>query len=173
MVQDPADYRRSSYGEAVGGGKRARAGLARVVSIAIDPKRDGGEQAWALGGLAKKYRELLLMACVEIRTTYGAKAGEKKISRKGMSAEAVAKELAAMETRQTDLPLAKALGKRVRYFTEGVAIGSRSFVEEVFLGCRSMFGPKRTTGARKTKGDLAQLETKVWSIRDLRASPPS
>ncbi len=48
MVEDPADYRWSSYGEAVGGGprgngKKAREGLVRAITSDTDTGFDAGE----------------------------------------------------------------------------------------------------------------------------------
>jgi len=166
IVEDPADYRWSSYGEAVGGGKKARAGLVRAVSV--DAGRDGGARAWAQGGLVRKYRELLLLGAVERRTVHGAAAGGTKVVRRGMKAEAVERELAAMEARGRDLPVARVIGHRVRYFTDGAVIGSRGFVDEVFRSCRGRFGPKRTSGARKPRGSLREMSGELWSLRDLR-----
>ncbi len=63
------------------------------------------------------------------------------------------------------LPLAEALRCRVRYFTDGVVLGSKAFVEEVFERTRDRFGEKRKTGARAMKwGEWDGLCT----IRDLR-----
>lgn len=54
---------------------------------------------------------------------------------------------------------------RVRYFTDGVVLGNREFVESVFARHRHLFGPKRRTGARKLRyGDWGGLCT----VRDLR-----
>jgi len=50
------------------------------------------------------------------------------------------------------LPLAAALCCRVRYFTDGVALGSSAFVNRFFEGKREHFGPRRETGARKLRG---------------------
>lgn len=166
LVDDPADYRWSGYGEAAAGGKKARAGLVRAISP--DAARDGGARAWAQGGLGKKYRELLLLAAVERRTVHGAAAGATKVTRRGMKAEAVERELAAMDGRGTDFAVSKVIGRRVRYFTDGAVIGSKGFVDEVFRRCRSRFGPKRTSGARKPRGSLRDLAGELWSLRDLR-----
>ena len=48
MVEDPAEYRWSSYGEAVGGGrkgngKKAREGLVRAITSDTDTGFDAGE----------------------------------------------------------------------------------------------------------------------------------
>ncbi|PAW67179.1 MAG: hypothetical protein B9S38_12700, partial [Verrucomicrobiia bacterium Tous-C4TDCM] len=58
---------------------------------------------------------------------------------------------------------------RVRWFSDGVAIGSKGFVEGVFNGCRSYFGAKRKTGARRVRQDAvgslhALRELKVRSV---------
>ena len=54
---------------------------------------------------------------------------------------------------------------RVRYFTDGAALGTRAFVNEVFAVRREHFGPKRTTGARPMRGvDGGGL----FTMRDLR-----
>lgn len=41
---------------------------------------------------------------------------------------------------------------RVRYFSSGTVLGSRSFVDAFFLDKREYFGPRRTSGARRMKG---------------------
>jgi hypothetical protein len=49
---------------------------------------------------------------------------------------------------------------RVRYLSDGVVLGTRSFVEEVFAKNRNQFGLKRKTGARAMKyGDWGGLCT--------------
>ena len=53
------------------------------------------------------------------------------------------------------LSRAELLRCRVRWFSDGVAIGSKGFVEGVFEGCRSHFGAKRKDGARPVRQDAA------------------
>lgn len=63
------------------------------------------------------------------------------------------------------LSTAEALRCRVRYFTDGAALGSPTFVDSVFKQNRDQFGPKRKTGARKLRwGDWEGL----CAARDLR-----
>ena len=63
------------------------------------------------------------------------------------------------------LPIQDALRCRVRYFTDGVVLGSSEFVEQVFRKYRDEFGRKRETGARSMRnGEWAGLCT----MRDLR-----
>jgi hypothetical protein len=54
---------------------------------------------------------------------------------------------------------------RVRWFSDGVAIGSKGFVEGVFNGCRSYFGAKRKDGARRIREDAAGS---LHALRELR-----
>jgi hypothetical protein len=53
------------------------------------------------------------------------------------------------------LSRAELLRCRVRWFSDGVAIGSKGFVEGVFTKCRGHFGAKRKDGARKLREDAA------------------
>jgi hypothetical protein len=57
---------------------------------------------------------------------------------------------------------------RVRWFSAGAAIGSKGFVERVFQGCRSHFGPKRKSGARRVREDAAGS---LHALRELKVSP--
>jgi hypothetical protein len=52
----------------------------------------------------------------------------------------------------------------VRYFTDGLVLGSRDFVEKAFEEKRSWFGPKRKTGARS----LPVEDKSLFSLRDLK-----
>ena len=54
---------------------------------------------------------------------------------------------------------------RVRYFADGLALGTKTFVNEVFAARREHFGPKRTTGARALRGVEANG---LCALRDLR-----
>ena len=59
---------------------------------------------------------------------------------------------------------------RVRYFSDGLVLGSREFVEKVFASNRELFGVKRKTGARAMKhGNWKGLCT----LRALRLDPVS
>ena len=62
---------------------------------------------------------------------------------------------------------AEMLRHRVRYFVDGMVVGSRGFVDAVFGLTPDWFGGKRTSGARK----LRQAATALRSMRSLRVSP--
>ena len=168
MVNDPADYRWSSYGEAIGGGakgngKKARAGLVRALRAHLGAGADA--ELWA-NGVSQEYRRLLLMSGVEKLESRVTKSGEKETTRtrKGMSREEAAKETELAG----EIPLARMLRCRIRYFTDGAVIGSREFVNEAFVNARERFGGRRKDGARKLKGAAGAAAGVLWSLRDLK-----
>jgi len=181
MVEDPADYRWSSYGEAVGGGprgngKKAREGLVR----AITSDKHTAETGFDAGGwkeASRRYRRLLGMA-LERRSSNSRIAAADQISRKtsarnGMNdADALAAEQegGAAEGHRylPELKLAKMLRCRVRYFTDGAAIGSKGFVNDAFRGARDRFSVKRKDGARAMRGSAKAASGTLWSMRALR-----
>ena len=168
IVKDPAEYRWSSYGEAIGGGakgngKKARAGLVRIFEIPETRfKNPDGE--WS--DVARRYRRLMGMALE--RKAMRAKVDLKAVRLKTMnSAEAL--EAGQNETVLSELGMAKMLRCRVRYFTDGAVIGSKAFVNEAFAASRERFGAKRKDGARKMRGAGSAAAGSLWSFRDLRA----
>ena len=46
------------------------------------------------------------------------------------------------------LPLPQVLRLRVRYFTDGLVLGSKEYVNQIFDSHRELFGKSRKTGAR-------------------------
>jgi hypothetical protein len=64
-------------------------------------------------------------------------------------------EQSAKEQRDGEIPFARMLQHRIRYFTDGAVIGSRIFVDEAFVNSRTRFGPKRNSGARKMRGNAS------------------
>jgi len=166
MVEDPADYRWSSYGEAVGGGKRgngkkAREGLVRAITSDTETGFDAG--AWKEA--SRRYRRLLGLALE--RKSLNAKvatSGKMKISRN--DAEAMGS--GDNQTVLPDLRMAKMLRCRVRYFTDGAVIGGKGFVDDVFAASRDRFSGKRKDGARRMRGNAKAATGVLWSVRDLR-----
>jgi REP element-mobilizing transposase RayT len=140
LVQDPKDYRWCGYGEAVAGNGLARKGLASF-------HRSGD---WADVGRA--YREVLLVS--------SGRAG--RSGKVVLEPEAIRRAL----KEKGELRLGQVLRLRVRYFTDGVVLGSRNYVNEAFAEYRDRFGPRRKSGARRLRGlgALGELTT----LRDLR-----
>ncbi|MCF7733942.1 MAG: transposase [Akkermansiaceae bacterium] len=171
MVEDPALYRWSSYGEAMGGGAvgngaKARAGLVRAIMAHKGYAADA--RHWA-GAVSKEYRMILLAEGMEkLREEVDAEGKlQVKVVRRGMKKEVSAEEMARLERRR-DLQMRQMLRYRVRYFSDGLVIGSRGFVDGVFKACRERFSARRTSGARKLRGAGAPAAGVIWSARDLK-----
>ena len=168
MVSDPADYRWSSYGEAIGGGakgngKTARAGLVRALRAHQGVVADA--DLWA-NGVSQEYRKLLMSGAIGKTSESVAKDGSLTTNtlRKGISKQQAEQE----RVQDGEIPLGKMLRCRIRYFTDGAVIGSRSFVNEAFTKSRERFGAKRKDGARRMKGAAGAASGSIWSLRDLR-----
>lgn len=145
LVDDPKGYRFCGYGEAVAGDRQARAGIAHIADI-LGQKGDWTVQS-------RSYRQYLFMQA-GTHTKKGRKLREEKIEK---VLEAGGK-----------LSRAELMQCRVRYFSDGVVLGSKAFVEDIFQSHRDEFGLKRKTGARKPKyGQWGELCT----MRDLRLDP--
>ena len=167
VVDDPASYRWSSYGEAVGGGpkgdgKKAREGLVR----ACMSHHGAGFEAEKWAAVSRSYRRAMGLA---LGRKSGAAEVDKSRERPGLTtAEALAGGGRDNGTVLPDLGLAAMLWQRVRYFTDGAVIGSRAFVNEAFAGARERFGPRRKDGARALRGAGAAAKGVLWSARDWR-----
>jgi putative transposase len=164
MVARPEDYRWSGYGEACGSGRgaqKAQAGLASIQREGLE--HPGAEAAVSWEETQRRYRRLLYTEGVEVKADEVTGVG----GRRGMPVEEAEAALEEMEASGRAMPLAEALRRRVRYFTDGAVVGSAEFVEEVFgrLKAEGRASLKRTGGARKMRGaDFGGLR----SLRDLR-----
>lgn len=188
MVKDPAEYRWSSYGEAVGGGakgngKKAREGLVR----AIMAHRGTGFEAEKWKEAARVYRKMMGLALerkagraaemVQAAKTKRHEAVVKKSRKKADAVDLEAAKNASAEvgsendvndTVLPELKMAEILGYRIRYFTSGAVVGSKIFVNEVFSQARERFGARRKDGARAMKGEAKAAKGLLWSMRDLK-----
>ncbi|MDI1314946.1 transposase [Prosthecobacter sp.] len=148
-VKDPKDYRWCGYAEAMGGSRRAQRGLCKALSKPVD--------GWRSAGAAEAYRCLLHAEGREIKD-----AQNEKVVQRGVSAESARAVLAE----KGRLSPAELVRLRVRYFTDGVVLGSREFVEGIFEAQRELFGPRRKNGARR----MAESEAAFYTLRQLRVS---
>ena len=144
LVQDQKDYRFCGYAAAVAGDPAAQAGLASF------------SKAGAWKQAAAAYRQRLFVG-----------AGRAGGSGKAMlDREQILRVLA----QGGELSPAQLLRLRIRHLTDGVVLGSKGFVNEVFVLHREKFGPKRRDGARPIRGvPLAGLSV----LRDLRVNAVS
>ncbi len=148
IVDDPADYRFSSFGRAVGGNRAARRGYEAVFC----QKRD-----WK--GLLPSYNLIL----------YGKGEGPKGVPGKDLGridAEKAAKVL----DNGGRLPVWQLLRWRVRYFSDGTALGSKHFLENLGKHWNQESGGSRTQHAyRMRAGEWGELR----SYRNLQIAPVS
>ena len=153
VATDPKDYRWSGYGEACAGGKPARAGLTAVHNSRWTEQPGNGRH------VAKRYRVLLYTAGEEKR-----EAVSERVVRPGIATEAIDR----VTESGGKLTLPQVLRCRVRYFTDGMAVGRKAFVDAVFERNRRFFGPRRKDGARRMRfADWGDLRT----VRALRVAP--
>jgi putative transposase len=140
LVSDPKDYRWCGYAEAVAGDREAQRGIMAF----LEPTK------WKEAGA--EYRQALFV----------------KSGVSGHSAKAVLDREAIKKVVDEGghLALAEVLRLRVRYFSDGVALGSREFVDSIREEFKERFGAKRRTGAR-TIGKGGAIPG-VFAMRDLR-----
>ena len=166
LVKDPKDYRWGGYGEAMGGSKRARRGLCKVVGRPVDSweeeknpdcteKKDGLKSC-------EVYRCWLFGDGYQAGKEGGVRVSKKKRRQKGFSRTEVEK----VKGEGGRLSRGQLLRCRVRYFSEGVAFGNQNFVENVFQENRENFGPKREKGAKPLRE--LDKEAALFSLRALR-----
>lgn len=146
LVEDPKDYRWCSYGEAIAGDRVARKGLAIALSD-VKPNADWRD-------VGPSYRKIL----------FGI--GEVNSGRQGISRGEVAK----VWSDGGKLSMPQLLRCRLRYMSDGLAIGSASFIEKIFRSKREFFSERRRSGARRMRGgEWGELR----SARALRVDPVS
>jgi hypothetical protein len=139
MVKDPAAYHFCGYGEAMGGERAAKSGVCALAQVI---RRDNKEVKWK--DATAIYRVHLFAE------------GDGK----GIDSERVKKVLESKGT----LSKRELLSCRVRYFTDGLAIGSKLFVGSVFETHREWFSEGRKNGARKIK----KSKESFFCLRDLQ-----
>ncbi|MBK8094477.1 MAG: hypothetical protein IPK32_21580 [Verrucomicrobiaceae bacterium] len=145
IVSDPKDYRWSGYAEALAGNAACQRGICRAMAYA--------EDGWWHLQVAEAYRRTLFDRGVEVRDD------EQRIIRRGVSRTEENQVLA----KGGKLTLSELIAHRVRYFSDGAALGSREFVEEVFAKQRHLFSPRRQSGARR----IPRTETALFTLRSL------
>lgn len=149
LVKDPRDYRWSGYAAALSGNRLMRYALAQMFGHGLDFKE-----------ALKRYRVLL----------FGKGAVAKAGCAQGVGT-IPADKLEAVLKRGGNIPPHELLRMRVRYFTDGMVIGSRIFLETVYSECREWFGPRRTKAGTALPGDvwgelyaMRHLKKRVYSI---------
>lgn len=143
LVSDPKDYRWCGYAEAAAGDRDARRGLAGFHE----------KKVWRF--VSAEYRKLLF-----VKSGVSGRSDKAAVDREAIK---------RVVEEGGELALAEVLRLRIRYFSDGVALGSREFVNGVFAQFRDRFGAGRKSGARELRGlrPLGELKT----LRNLQVSP--
>jgi len=168
ICEDPKDYRWCGYAEAVAGGGAAVEALVWLGSLSPQ------------GGMrAEKDRPRTGREALESwrRWLFGVPEGdlERSLERgKGPKGESFRKRLSrakALEVLAEGGRLTRAdyLRCRVRYFSDGMALGSQGFVDSLFAATRERFSAKRTSGARRLRGIKEEARPeRLYALRDLQ-----
>lgn len=148
ICSDPKDYRWCGYADALGGSKKARAGLTVIADLY------GASVDWRM--VRRRYTKTLLGHGLERGVDEAGKA-----LKKGFTREEVQRRW------ENDEPLRKRelMRCRVRYFSDGVVFGSNEFVDNFFNDQRDRFSERRKTGSRAMAGGDWQG---LCTVRDLR-----
>ncbi|MDI1314272.1 transposase [Prosthecobacter sp.] len=150
LVKDPKDYRWCGYAEALGGSRRAQRGLCKAQGKPVD--------GWKSAGAAEAYRCILHDEGREVKD-----AQNEKVVRRGVTVESARAVLAE----RGKLSLGELVRHRVRYFSDGVVLGSQEFVEGIFEAQRDKFSPRRKEGAKQ----IEESDAPFYALRRLRVSP--
>lgn len=173
IVERPEDYRWSSYGEAMKpkddkSRELARAGICRVLGKHREAggrvPEDQSLMSWE-NGAAESYRVMLFSDGEEVFVNCPQRGQTGIRVRKGFERKDVEKVL----KNGGKLTLGETLRCRVRYFSDGLAVGSQEFVNGLFHQSKELFGAKRKSGAR-TMREVAwkEKETRLYTLRQLR-----
>ena len=182
ICDDPKDYRWSSYGEAVSGGKKAK--LAREAIVWLDSfVASGSGDGTARERSAVRGQEcpfsfdesMRRWRCFLFGIPESELRQEEELTREKAGGEAqifrsrIARKK-ALEVLKEGGRLEKSdyLRCRVRYFVDGAALGSKSFIEEVFQESKELFHPDRKTGARSLRGlKTVPKPERLYNLRQL------
>ena len=140
IVTDPIQYSFCGYGEAVGGSKIARRGIASM-------------SAGKYWGRAEKAYRLIV---------YGKDSAH---ADENLNKDFDVERVRSILNAGGRVSRSEALRCRIRYFTDGAVLGSKEFVQAYFERNRDRFGAKRRDGPRVMRGSDWEG---LMCLRDLR-----
>ena len=152
LVDDPAEYPWCGYAQSMEGNSLAISGLGIVSSQC-------GESETSPEAILARYRLALYGNAITEETSRDGTPGKH-----GFSREEVMEVIKA----GGKVPATQLIRCKVRHFSDGVAVGSKLFVEKIFQNFRSLFSPKRKDGARPLRS--LPKDDRLFSLRDLRKS---
>ncbi len=143
IVKDPKDYRFCGYAEALGGRDQCRKAIMSLYPCG--PWRQ----------ISSRYREFLFLK--------GGMPGHSQ--KRMMDRDEILREL----DRGAKLSAGHLLRLRIRYFSDGLALGATPFVEELYREFQDRFSEQRKSGARSLNSALSNLG--FVSLRELKKKP--
>jgi putative transposase len=147
LCADPKDYRYCGYAEALGKGCLvARQGIRTIL---------GQPETISWVKLRRQYRKYLFVK------------GSSKSANKPPAFDPAGAQR-VIEQQNGELPLPQRLLCRIRYFTDGVILGSQGFVESHFLRLKQRLFYRRHKAATRL---TALGSSGLWVFRDLRVRP--
>jgi REP element-mobilizing transposase RayT len=170
MVEDPAEYRWSGYGEAVHGGALAQAGLKKVAMGYLASVQPGETPEQETERMLARYRMYLFSHGADHHpvepTPMGAdsqngdggnngnnwsgeKVGTSKSGWNGGRRGIAPSRVDEVMRTGGRLDFSESIRCRNRYLTDGCVVGSREFVNRMFKKYRGHFGRHRKMGARE------------------------
>jgi putative transposase len=150
IVDDPALYEWSGYGEATAGSRRARRGLCKVVDVPQDGWEGLGE---------RRYRCWLYADGVIVPEEHSPESRGRR--KKGFRMKQMVK---VREEQEGVIGAALLLKKRVSSFSNGVAVGSEDFIKGVATSYQKSFGRLKPRLGKKfgpTWGDGSEKDVFV------------
>ena len=148
LCADPKDYRYCGYAEALAkGSSLARQGISTVL---------GQPETASWKEVSRRYRKLLF-----VRGSLPTQ------TRQPLFDQATAQSVVELQNGELSLPAR--LRCRIRYFTDGVILGSQAFVESHFYRLKEKLGYRRRRPATRLRA-LGCSDT-LWAFRDLRVLP--
>jgi len=172
IVKNPEDYRWCGYAEAVAGKKIARQGLRLVLFEKLSTHLSKQQAAQSLPTwreVVRQYRAILLEDGEEPSATASSTSSNLSKSPPKAKAGISRKRVAAILAKGGHLSEAQLLRCKVRYFLDGLVIGTERFVNGNFALTRTHFSAARSSGARK----MRRIRSALRTMRDLRKTPVS
>ena len=144
LCADPKDYRYCGYAEALAKGSRlAREGIRTIL---------GQPETISWKELSCQYRKYIFVK------------GSSRSANKAPAFDLVTAQR-VVEQQDGEIPFPQRLFCRIRYFTDGVILGSQSFVDSHFDRLKQLLGYRRHRAATPLSA-LGSLS--LWVFRDLR-----
>jgi len=143
LVEDPKDYRWCGYAAAMGGNRLMQSALIAIFGQTRDFKE-----------CLKSYRLILFGKGYQSKGVPGADTGTISVEK-----------LEAVLRQGGGLPPNELLRLRIRYFSDGLALGSKPFIESFFRMHRSAFGERRSEAGKALPEGLWGS---LYTMRDLK-----